>query len=177
MEHFRTILLVDDDDAFVRAFVRTGGGERRVATVSNPSSALEAAKVLRPDLAIVDLRLGQASGLTLIKALREEHPGLTTVLVSAYLSVAFAVAAMRAGVSAILFKPVTLSEVLHHVESDDLPDAPATWDETPSLARAEWEHITRDLIDCDGNVSAAARRLGIYRQSLQRKLRKHAPRG
>jgi two-component system, response regulator RegA len=42
--------------------------------------------------------------------------------------------------------------------------------QAPSLARVEWEHIQRILADCDGNVSQAARMLGIHRRSLQRKL-------
>ena len=45
----------------------------------------------------------------------------------------------------------------------------------PSLARAEWEHINRVLADCGGNISEAARRLGIHRRSLQRKLQKYPP--
>ena len=45
-------------------------------------------------------------------------------------------------------------------------------DDVPSLARAEWEHINRVLADCGGNISEAARRLGIHRRSLQRKLGK-----
>jgi two-component system response regulator RegA len=48
---------------------------------------------------------------------------------------------------------------------------------TDSLARAEWRHIQRVLRAVGGNVSAAARRLGIHRQSLQRKLRKRPPGG
>jgi phosphoenolpyruvate-protein kinase (PTS system EI component) len=47
--------------------------------------------------------------------------------------------------------------------------------DTPSLARAEWEHIQRVLSDCGGNISEAARRLGIHRRSLQRKLQKYPP--
>jgi two-component system response regulator RegA len=40
----------------------------------------------------------------------------------------------------------------------------------PSLARVEWEHINRVVTDCGGNISRAARLLGIHRRSLQRKL-------
>ena len=46
---------------------------------------------------------------------------------------------------------------------------------TPSLARVEYEHIQRILSDCGGNVSQAARKLGIHRRSLQRKLHKLPP--
>lgn len=48
--------------------------------------------------------------------------------------------------------------------------------DAPSLARVEWEHIQRVLTDCDGNISEAARRLGLHRRSLQRKLGKVPPR-
>ena len=57
----------------------------------------------------------------------------------------------------------------------DVDQPPETSHDVPSLARAEWEHIHRVLADCQGNISDAARRLGIHRRSLQRKLRKRAP--
>ena len=44
--------------------------------------------------------------------------------------------------------------------------------EVPTLARVEWEHIHRVLTDCNGNISQAARLLGLHRRSLQRKLSK-----
>ncbi|HEY1065540.1 MAG TPA: helix-turn-helix domain-containing protein, partial [Pirellulales bacterium] len=54
-------------------------------------------------------------------------------------------------------------------------ETPVTNPETLTLARAEWEHINRVLADCGGNISEAARRLGLHRRSLQRKLQKLAP--
>lgn len=45
----------------------------------------------------------------------------------------------------------------------------------PSLERVQWEYVHAVLDACDGNVSEAARQLGIYRQSLQRMLRRHPP--
>jgi two-component system response regulator RegA len=74
----------------------------------------------------------------------------------------------------VIFKPVSLTEIIQRIE-DDHEGAEPDIDDTPTLARAEWEHIMRVLEDCQGNVSMAARRLGIYRSSLQRKLRKYAP--
>lgn len=72
----------------------------------------------------------------------------------------------------MLLNPVHSTEIVRHLSRADEPEH--AW-VTPKLARAEWEHIQRVLADCDGNVSEAARRLGILRQSLQRRLRKHAP--
>ena len=127
------------------------------------------------DLAIIDLRLGTSSGLELIRQLKHVQPECTIVLCSGYLSVAAAVAGVHAGADIVVFKPITFREILHSLdkhEQDTLPDL----DDTPTLARAEWEHIMRVLADCNGNVSMAARKLGIYRSSLQRRLRKFAPR-
>ncbi len=44
------------------------------------------------------------------------------------------------------------------------------------LNRVEWEHIQRVLKECDGNISATARRLGMHRRTLQRKLQKRPSR-
>ena len=56
--------------------------------------------------------------------------------------------------------------------SSDVPKTPET---VPTLARVEWEHMQRVIADCDGNISQAARLLGIHRRSLQRKLSKYPP--
>jgi two-component system, response regulator RegA len=176
-ELYRTILIVDDDPFYVSSLRRTLQMTRRVVTATTRSEAVEVAQAEAPDLAVVDLRLGQESGIDVVRDLRTLFPSLTAVMVSGYMSVAFAVAAIKAGASAILFKPVTAAEILRQVEeASDLSHQAPSNDDTPSLARAEWEHINRVLADCDGNVSEAARRLGIFRQSLQRKLRKYAPR-
>jgi two-component system response regulator RegA len=110
----------------------------------------------------------------LIRELRDANSQLAIALCSGYLSVDVTVAAVRAGADVIAFKPITFREIIERLDeaAAEEPDL----DDTPSLARAEWEHIMRVLADCDGNVSAAARRLGIYRSSLQRRLRKYAPR-
>jgi len=89
-------------------------------------------------------------------------------LLSGYLSIDITVEAVKAGADVVLAKPVTVGEVLHRVLGEDYTE-PVT---TPSLAQVEAEHIARVLTDCNHNISEAARRLGIYRSSLQRKLRK-----
>lgn len=166
------VLLVDDDELFIQSCVRgfrgLGGEVRATGCVDR---ALVLAAERQPDLVITDVRLAGESGLDLIEPMRRAHPRCTLVVVSAYLSVALAVAAIRKGADLALFKPIHPAEIMRHVEGVDA--RPAC--ETPTLARAEWEHMSRVLADCNGNVSEAARRLGILRQSLQRRLRKHAP--
>jgi two-component system response regulator RegA len=167
------VLLVDDDELWVRACER---GFRSmgyaVSAAASVTGALAAAHAQPPELVVTDVRLGSECGLDLIEPLRQAHPGCTIALVSAYLSVAATAVAVRKGAHLVLFKPVDPTEIVRRLPRRDA-DAHA-W-RTPTLARAEWEHIQRVLLDCEGNVSEAARRLGILRQSLQRRLRKHAP--
>jgi len=54
-------------------------------------------------------------------------------------------------------------------QAEAIPEAPSD-EASDSLARVEWEHIQRVLAECEGNVTHAARRLGLHRRSLQRKL-------
>ena len=173
MEGSGAVLLVDDDELWIRACERgfrgMGCTVRAAATVAG---ALAAASEQPPDLVVADIRLGIESGIDLIEPLRRAHPGCSIAMVSAYLSVALTAVAVRKGAHLVLFKPVHPTEIVRRLPWTDATDA--AW-VTPTLARAEWEHIHRVLLDCNGNVSEAARRLGILRQSLQRRLRKHAP--
>src|SRR5215813_3064522 len=102
----RTILLVDDDPQLLNAWKR-GAGRRTVFEAKDSATALKIAEEEDLDLAVVDLRLGNESGIELIRDLREEDSDLKLVLCSGYVSVATAVNAMRAGADTVLFKPVS----------------------------------------------------------------------
>jgi two-component system response regulator RegA len=167
------VLLVDDDELWLRACERGFRGMGcTVLAATSVAGAMVAAREQPPDLVVTDLRLGTESGIDLIEPLRQAHPDCTIALVSAYLSVALTAVAVRKGAHVVLFKPVHPTEIVRRLPQLDAEDPACV---TPTLARAEWEHIQRVLLDCNGNVSEAARRLGILRQSLQRRLRKHAP--
>jgi two-component system response regulator RegA len=169
-----SVLAIDDDEQILAGYRRGFGKDRMVHATADPVAARQIARRERCDLAIVDLRLKGESGITLTRDLKLECPGMIVALCSGYLSVEVAVAAVKAGADVVLFKPITPREILRRIEEG--PRLEPNLDDTPTLARAEWEHITRVLADCNGNVSLAARRLGIYRSSLQRRLRKFAPR-
>lgn len=170
----RNVLVVDDDEGVLAAWRRMISRECTCVTERDPALARQAVQSQPFDLAIVDMRLGAESGIDLIRQLKADQPEMLTVLCSGYLSVAATVAGMQAGADRVVFKPVTFREIL---ASLDKPQEDTSYvSETPTLARAEWEHIMRVLADCNGNVSMAARQLGIYRSSLQRRLRKFAPR-
>ncbi|HZR82995.1 MAG TPA: response regulator [Candidatus Binatia bacterium] len=180
-----TILVVDDDrvlrERLARAF-RDRGHE--VATAADGDEAVAAATAHPPELAVVDLRMPGRSGLDLVRELLALDESMRIVVLTGYGSIATAIEAIRLGATHYLHKPADADEVLAAFERGGAPSAaspaggPATSAEpaTPSLARAEWEHIHRVLDDCGGNVTVAARRLGLHRRSLQRKLQKQPPR-
>jgi len=167
------VLLVDDDEPWVRACEREFRGLGYTVHVAmTVGGALVFANDQPPDLVIAETRISGESGVALIEALRRARLGCPVVIVSAYLSIALTAALVREGAGSVQCKPVHPSELVRQLPRASAADH--AW-VTPTLARAEWEHIHRVLVDCHGNVSAAARRLGILRQSLQRRLRKHAP--
>ncbi len=169
-------MLVDDDERFLTAVSRGAHPGCSVVTAKDATSAVKVARETRPHLAIIDLRLDGGSGVKLIPELKREHPDMMIALCSSYLSVVAAVAAVQAGADHVLSKPFTIKDAIKWIDGE-VADAEAEldFDETPTLARVEWEHITRVLADCDGNLSLAARRLGIYRSTLKRRIRKFAP--
>jgi len=168
-----TILVVEDDDGFrnilVRALEARGYDVRGVA---DAASALALAREDSPEMAVVDLRLNDDSGLDVVRELKAIDAATAIVVLTGYGSIATALESIRRGAVHYLTKPTDPDRILAAFERGlaarprDLPV------DTPSLARVEWEHLQRVLTDCDGNVSEAARTLGMHRKSLQRKLSK-----
>jgi two-component system response regulator RegA len=171
----RSILVVDDDEVFRSRLVRAladRGLDARGADCA--AAALAAASADSPELAIVDLRMPDRSGLEVVRELKAIDPATSVVVLTGYGSIATALEAVRLGATHYLTKPADADEILAAFDrsSRPPPSSPDIELETPSLARAEWEHIQRVLTDCNGNLSQAARRLGLHRRSLQRKLSK-----
>ena len=170
------MLLVEDFAPLLRRWVRElQHAGKRVLAASNGDTALELVREEQPDVAIVDLFLTSENGVNVIRRLREKDNELYAILVSAHLSVAYAIAAMRAGADDVIFKPGSVKHVIECVENG-VEHEPEEGAAGPTLDQLEWEHISRVLLDCEGNITHAAERLGIYRQTLQRKLRKYMPR-
>lgn len=178
MQDKLSLLIVDDDEVFRRRVARAfdeRGYETR--TASNYDEAVAAARLDSPELALVDLRMPGRSGLELVRALREIDEATRVVVLTGYSSISTAVDAMRLGATNYLPKPADAGDIEAAFARGDAPplEPPEPDYRAPSLARAEWEHINRVLSDCAGNISEAARRLGIHRRSLQRKLQKYPP--
>lgn len=172
------LLLVEDDAIFAgvmaRALTRRGF---EVHIASDAATARTTVHLTRPAYAVVDLKLGADSGLALIPELLAVEPTMRIVLLTGYASIATAVEAVKRGACDYLAKPVDADTLVRSLLEPDQGyegDPGATVPETPlPLPRLEWEHIQHVLRECDGNISAAARRLGMHRRTLQRKLAKH----
>lgn len=170
-------LIVDDDDVYrnrlCRAFADRGW---EASGASDGKQALALAEQEGPDLAIVDLRLGESNGLDIVQALRRMDETACIIMLTGYGSIATALTATKLGADHFLSKPADADQILAAYER--IESGETSMDESgsvPSLARVEWEHIQRVLVDCGGNISQAAKLLGLHRRSLQRKLSKIPP--
>jgi two-component system response regulator RegA len=127
-----------------------------------------------PEFVLLDLRVEDGSTLEFVSELIGIDPATRVVVLTGYGSIATAIDALKRGAVHYLTKPADADEILaafEHGSEQALPvDATA---QPMSLARVEWEYINRVLMACDGNLSEAARTLGLHRRSLQRKLAKY----
>ncbi|MCB0325479.1 MAG: response regulator [Bdellovibrionales bacterium] len=171
-----TLLLVDDDSVFrttlAKALTRRGF---QVLQAGDATAALEQAQTQSVDRAVVDLCMPGASGLELIDPLRTACPGIRIVVLTGYGSIPTAVSAMQSGAVHYLTKPAdadTVLEAFDKARPEAVPQTEPSAVSAPplTLAEVEWQHIQRIMRECKGNVSQAARRLGMHRRSLQRKL-------
>jgi two-component system response regulator RegA len=173
------IMVVDDDVTFRERLVSALNSRGMQASgAASPEAASELAKRVQPSRAVVDLRMPGGSGLDLVSILLGIKPDMEVVVLTGYGSIATAVEATKRGALDYLTKPADADQILaafekqgQAAEGKNGQDAATV----PSLARVEWEHIQRILTDCGGNISQAARVLGIHRRSLQRKLNKYPP--
>jgi two-component system, response regulator RegA len=164
-----TLLVVEDDADYRATLARNladaGFQVAAAAGIGEARTALE----LQPDLALVDLRLADGDGIEVVRLAGRIAPACRCVVLTGHGTIPAAVEAMRAGAVDFRTKPVDLHELVQalHDALDPLPAA--------SLEDVERAHILGVLQACGGNISEAARRLGLYRRTLQRKLQKLPP--
>lgn len=167
------VLVVDDDTPFAERLGRSFS--ERSYEVRVAGSIAEAKQIIpafAPTHAVLDLKLAEESGLNLISDLREL--GTCVVMLTGYGSVATALEAVRLGAKNYLAKPASFAEIEHALFAPPLSPVGSSLnlkEDVPSLDSVEWEHIQRVLRDCSGNITHAAKRLGLHRQALQRKLK------
>ena len=172
------ILLADDDAVFrqrlARALAERG---HEVIQAATGKAALDLTLAEAPEAAVLDLRMPEMNGLEALRKMMTARPTLGVVVLTGYGSIPTAMEAVRLGAADYLIKPTDVDRILDVFSNrQGGAESEATVGmEPPSLGRVEWEHIQRVLADCDGNISEAARLLGLHRRSLQRKLQKYPP--
>lgn len=171
------LLIVDDDTRFRDRLARAMGARGFDVTLADSVAAgVEASRAATPAFVVVDLRLGDGSGLDVVQALREARPDARAIILTGYGNIATAVAAVKAGAIDYLTKPTDADQVEAALLAPE-GEMPAPPDQPMSADRVRWEHIQRIYEQCDRNVSETARRLNMHRRTLQRILAKYAPRG
>jgi len=170
-------LLVLDDDAPLRTRLGRALEQRgfEPVLVGSVNEALAAVRSHAPAYAVLDMRLEDGSGLSVVEAVRNSRPDAKIIMLTGYGNIATAVAAVKAGAVDYLSKPADADDVARALlaRADESPAPP----ENPMSAdRVRWEHIQRVYELCGHNVSETARRLNMHRRTLQRILAKRAPR-
>ena len=172
----RTLLLVDDDDAFLKRLAKAMEKRGFDVEMAGSVAAGKAIATARPPAyAVCDLRLEDGNGLDVVEVLREKRPDCRIVALTGYGAIATAVAAVKIGATDYLSKPADATDITNALLATgaELPPPP----ENPMSAdRVRWEHIQRVYELCDRNVSETARRLNMHRRTLQRILAKRSPR-
>ena len=167
------LLIVEDDETFASAL--TTALEKKGFIVFNSNSidhAIRTANHCTPDFALVDLRIGNDSGLQVIPVLKNLNSKVRIVVLTGYASIATAVEAIKLGAIQYLTKPASSDEIYQAFFKQDGNLEQAIEANPMSVKRLEWEHIQKILNENDGNLSATARALGMHRRTLQRKLSK-----
>jgi two-component system, response regulator RegA len=172
----RSLLIVEDDKSFVQRLARAMEARGFVVTMAETvADGLLQVEKGAPAFAVVDMRLGDGSGLDVIAALKQRRPEARAIILTGYGNIATAVNAIKMGAVDYLAKPVDADDVvaallaMEHKRIEP-PENPMSAD------RVRWEHIQRIYELCGRNVSETARRLNMHRRTLQRILAKRAPR-
>lgn len=167
------LLIVEDDVAFARTLQRSF--ERRgyaVIVASGPAEVDVQLRAATPDFAVVDLKLAQASGLTCVEMLHAHDAGMIIVVLTGYASIATAVHAIKLGATSYLAKPANTDDI-ERAFGLTAGDADVPIGNRPtSIKTIEWERINEVLAETGFNISETARRLGMHRRTLARKLEK-----
>ncbi len=167
------LLIVDDDPAFARAMRRSFERRAYEVSVCATSEALdEALRDFRPGFAIVDLKLGNDSGLYCVRRLAALDPAMRIVVLTGFASISTAVEAIKLGACHYLAKPSNADDIEAAFARADGDAAVPLGTRPTSLKTLEWERIHEMLAETDFNVSETARRLGLHRRTLARKLAK-----
>ena len=170
----RLLLIVEDDEAFGRTLARSF--ERRGYTVLQADSREQVESLLQahtPGYAVVDLKLkGEATGLTCVRKLHAHDEDMLIVVLTGYASITTAVEAVKLGACHYLAKPSNTDDIEAAFGLTEGNEEVELSNRSSSIKTLEWERIHEVLAETGFNISEAARRLGMHRRTLTRKLEK-----
>lgn len=170
-ENNPSLLLVDDDEIFCSVLADALRKRNfNVMPAHNVDDAALLAENNPPEYAVIDLKMEGPSGLTLIPRLKSLDEQTRIVVLTGYASIATAVEAIKLGANYYLTKPTDADEIVAAFDREEGDVSTPVAARPMSVNRLEWEHIQKVMADCGGNISAAARSLGMHRRTLQRKL-------
>lgn len=167
----KTLLIVDDDQVLRNTLKRVMSRyQLKVYDAADGQSALAICEQQSIDMASIDLKLDEESGLVLTTDLLNRFPDMQIVVMTGYASIATAINAIKLGAVNYLTKPVSAEDILNAFQETK----PLTDIDSPTMSpkRLEWEHIQRVLQAHNGNISQTAKALNMHRRTLQRKLKK-----
>ena len=170
----RLLLIVEDDEAFARTLARSF--ERRGYRVLQADSLAEVEDMLtlhNPGYAVVDLKLkGEASGLACVQKLHARNEDMLIVVLTGFASIATAVEAVKLGACHYLAKPSNTDDIEAAFGLVEGNTEVELTNRSSSIKTLEWERIHEELAETGFNISETARRLGMHRRTLTRKLDK-----
>lgn len=174
MDTERRLLIVEDDAAFARTLARSFERRGYIVAQANSVAAAEALLVSHsPGYAVVDLKLaGDASGLACVKRLHAHDPAMLIVVLTGFASIATAVEAIKLGACHYLAKPSNTDDIEAAFDRAEGDTGVSLTQRSTSIKTLEWERIHETLADTGFNISETARRLGMHRRTLARKLEK-----
>jgi ActR/RegA family two-component response regulator len=169
----KLLVVVEDDVSFSRTLKRSF--ERRgyeVLTAANHDELAELLKTHSPGYAVVDLKLAGVSGLACVETLHAHDPEMLIVVLTGFASIATAVEAIKLGACHYLAKPSNTDDIESAFsKAQGNPEVSVT-ERASSIKTLEWERIHETLVETGFNISETARRLGMHRRTLARKLEK-----
>ncbi len=171
----KNLLLLDDDESFCDVLVRALSRHQFNVTACHcieTACAVLNKNEIKFNYAIVDLRIGQESGLEAVSKIIKFEPDIKIVILTGYASIVTAVEAIKLGAKHYLTKPADINDIIDGFGKEEGDIETQLANNPMSIKRLEWEHLQKVLQEHDGNISAAARALDMHRRTLQRKLQK-----
>jgi two-component system response regulator RegA len=166
-------MICEDDEIFRKRLARSL--RDRGLTVfesTNAEEGVEVAKEFRPEAAVIDIRMPGKGGLWGIEQLLQADPAIKIVVLTGFGTITTAIDAVKLGAVNYLTKPTTIDALIQAFNPRD-KSVPAE-ESIPSLDDVQKEYINRVVTEFSGNVSRAAKALGLHRRSLQRMLKAQA---